>query len=123
MQDSSPVYAYIPILVYFLAAAALPFAVVAAARLVAKQLERRPTRELHDSGVLPTSAARGRFSARSYVVATLVVTFEVVTLFLLPWAISLERLALLGLLEMLLFNAIVLVGFFYAWRKGAFESA
>jgi NADH-quinone oxidoreductase subunit A len=58
---------------------------------------------------------------RYYLVATLFLIFDVELVLLIPWAILYDRLALFGLVEMLIFVGIVVVGYFYAWRKGALE--
>jgi NADH-quinone oxidoreductase subunit A len=49
--------------------------------------------------------------------------FDVETIFLFPWAVIYDKLALFGLVEMLLFIGILVVGYYYAWRKGALEWA
>jgi NADH-quinone oxidoreductase subunit A len=47
--------------------------------------------------------------------------FDIEAIFLYPWAVNFKRLALFGLIEMVIFIAILLVGYVYIWRKGAFE--
>ena len=54
-------------------------------------------------------------------IAMLFVIFEVETIFMFPWAVALDQLALFGLIEMLVFLFILVVGYAYAWRKGALE--
>jgi NADH-quinone oxidoreductase subunit A len=49
------------------------------------------------------------------------VIFDIETIFLYPWAVVFNKLGLFGLVEMLLFILILLVGYFYAWKKGALE--
>jgi NADH-quinone oxidoreductase subunit A len=51
----------------------------------------------------------------------LFVIFDIEFVFLFPWAVDFKRLGLLGLMEMLVFIGILLVGFWYAWKKGALE--
>jgi NADH-quinone oxidoreductase subunit A len=51
----------------------------------------------------------------------LFVIFEVETIFMFPWAVRLDQLALFGFVEMLIFILILVVGYVYAWRKGALE--
>ena len=53
----------------------------------------------------------------------LFVVFDVETVFLFPWAVSFDRLALFGLIEMFVFLAILLVGYLYAWKRRALEWA
>jgi len=77
----------------------------------------------YECGVDPIGDARDRFSVRFYIVAMLFLVFDVETIFLFPWAIIYDRLAVFGLVEMLLFIGILVVGYYYAWRKGALEWA
>ncbi len=65
--------------------------------------------------------ARDRYSIRYYLVAMLFVIFEVETVFMFPWAVSLDRLALFGLIEMLIFLFILVVGYAWAWKRGALD--
>ena len=75
----------------------------------------------YESGAPTFSDARTKFPMRYYVIAMLFVIFDIETVFLYPWAVLSNQLGLLGLVEMLLFIAILLVGYFYAWKKGALE--
>lgn len=56
-----------------------------------------------------------------YLVAVLFILFDIEVIFLLPWAVVLRELKLFGLIEMVIFIVILLVGYVYAWRKGALE--
>ena len=58
---------------------------------------------------------------RFYMVAVLFILFDIETIFFLPWAIVFRKLGGFGLAEMVVFIAILLVGYFYAWKKGALE--
>jgi NADH-quinone oxidoreductase subunit A len=53
----------------------------------------------------------------------LFVIFDIETVFLFPWAVLMDRLALFGLIEMLVFLGILIVGYLYAWRRGALDWA
>ena len=64
-----------------------------------------------------------RFSIRFYLLAILFLLFDVEAMFMFPWAVKYDALGLFGFVEMMLFIAILLVGYFYAWRKGALEWA
>ncbi len=77
--------------------------------------------EPYECGIEPETDARDRYSIRYYLIAMLFVIFEVETIFMFPWAVALDRLALFGLIEMLVFLFILVVGYSYAWRKGALE--
>jgi NADH-quinone oxidoreductase subunit A len=58
---------------------------------------------------------------RYYIIAMLFVIFDIETVFIFPWAVVFNQLGLFGLIEMMLFIGILLVGYFYAWKKGALE--
>ncbi|HEY5649055.1 MAG TPA: NADH-quinone oxidoreductase subunit A [Nitrospiria bacterium] len=75
----------------------------------------------YESGSLPYSDARNPFPMRYYIITMLFVIFDIETVFLYPWAVSFNKLGLFGLIEMVLFILILLVGYVYAWKKGALE--
>lgn len=112
---------YLPILILILAGTAFGVGSLLVGSLV------RPSRPYHakltpyESGAPTFSDARAKFPMRYYIIAMLFVIFDIETVFLYPWAIVFKQLGLFGLVEMLLFIAILLVGYFYAWKKGALE--
>jgi NADH-quinone oxidoreductase subunit A len=67
--------------------------------------------------------ARARYSARFYIIAMLFVLFDIEVIFIYPWAVAFGALGVYGLVGMVLFIALLLVGYIHAWRKGAFEWA
>lgn len=73
----------------------------------------------YESGNLPTVAPRLPFSVKFYLIAILFVVFDVEAIFLYPWAVAYDSLGIFGLVEMLLFIGMLLVGYIYAWKKGA----
>ena len=79
--------------------------------------------EPYECGIETVGDARDRYSVRYYLVAMLFVIFDIETVFLFPWAVILDELALFGLIEMFVFLGILIVGYFYAWRKGALDWA
>ena len=105
---------YLPILIILLAATA--FAVVS---LMVGSLVR-PSRPYHaklspyESGAPVFADARAKIPIRYYIIAMLFVIFDIETVFLYPWAVVFNQLGLFGLVEMLLFIVILLVGYFYA---------
>jgi NADH-quinone oxidoreductase subunit A len=85
---------------------------------------RRPYPEKlvpYESGNEPVGEPRYRFSVKFYVIAMLFVVFDVEAVFLYPWAIVFDRIGLYAFIEMMIFIAILLVGYFYAWKKEAFK--
>ncbi|MGH2363417.1 MAG: NADH-quinone oxidoreductase subunit A [Chloroflexota bacterium] len=77
--------------------------------------------ETYECGAPLIGDARDRFNVRYYVVAMLYLVFDLEVVFLYPWAVQYDKLGVFGLLEMVVFVAILLVGYFYAWKKGALE--
>jgi NADH-quinone oxidoreductase subunit A len=74
--------------------------------------------EPYECGIPPSSLAFDhRFSVRYFLIAVLFIIFDVETIFLFPWAIRFQQLGWFGFIEMALFIAILLVGYFYAWRR------
>ncbi|MGH9530490.1 MAG: NADH-quinone oxidoreductase subunit A [Terriglobales bacterium] len=112
---------YLPLLIHFLLACAFAGAVVTLSYFIGY---RRPTRAKmspYECGMTPVGDARGRFSVKFYLVAMLFILFDVEAVFLYPWAVILRQLKMFGFWEMLVYIGIVLVGFFYIWKKGALD--
>jgi NADH-quinone oxidoreductase subunit A len=85
---------------------------------------RRPTKrkqETYESGMTPYGPGSRRVSIRYYLVGVLFILFDVEVVFFLPWAVVFRQLKLFGLIEMLVFVTILLVGYVYAWKEGALE--
>jgi NADH-quinone oxidoreductase subunit A len=122
-QGTAPIYGYIPIVIFFLVAVLVPVALLGLSRLLQRRVFDRDKLMPYECGIDPIGDARERFSVRFYMVAMLFLIFDVETIFLFPWAVIYDRLALFGLVEMLIFIAVLVVGYYYAWRKGAFEWA
>ncbi len=75
----------------------------------------------YECGLDPIGSARQRFSVKFYLVAMLFILFDIEVAFLYPWAVLFRELGVFGLMEMMIFVFILLVGFMYVWRKGALE--
>ncbi|OGU07395.1 MAG: NADH-quinone oxidoreductase subunit A [Gemmatimonadetes bacterium RBG_16_66_8] len=75
----------------------------------------------YESGMPAIGGTRERFSVKFYLVAMLFIVFDIETVFMIPWSVAFRQLGLFGLVEMLIFIAILLVGYVYAWKRGAFE--
>ncbi len=75
----------------------------------------------YESGMLPVGPGTRRMPVRFYLVAVLFILFDIEVVFFLPWAVVFRKLGLFGLIEMMIFIGILLVGYFYAWKKGALE--
>ncbi len=112
---------YVPIFIFIvLIAIAIPLPLLLA-KLVRPE---NPTKEKlmpYECGIDPVDDARGRYTVRFYIVAILFVVFDVETIFLFPWAVKFKALGLFGLIEMLVFLFILVVGYIWIWKKGALE--
>jgi NADH-quinone oxidoreductase subunit A len=75
----------------------------------------------YESGMEPVKSARERFSVKFYLVAMLFIVFDIEIVFMYPWAVKFKQLGLFGFVEMMVFIAILLVGYVYIWRKGALK--
>jgi len=112
---------YLPLLIHILAASVVASAIVLLSWLLGK---RRPTRAKlspYECGMTPIGDARERFSVKFYLVAMLFILFDVEAVFLYPWAVVLRDLKMFGFFEMLVYIAVILVGFFYVWKKGVLD--
>lgn len=114
---------YIPVLLFILVAISLPVVGLTVGRFLRPHLPSPAKLSPYECGVDPVGDARERFSVRFYIIAILFVIFDVETVFLFPWAIIYDELALFGFIEMLIFLGILIVGYFYVWKKGALEWA
>ncbi len=75
----------------------------------------------YESGMNPIGEGTRRMPIRFYIIAVLFILFDIEVVFFLPWAIVFRELKLFGLAEMAVFIVILLVGYVYAWKKGALE--
>jgi NADH-quinone oxidoreductase subunit A len=75
----------------------------------------------YECGMTPESDDRGRYTVRFYIVAILFVVFDVETVFLYPWAVQFQVLGFYGLIEMLVFLGILIIGYVWLWNRGALD--
>jgi NADH-quinone oxidoreductase subunit A len=112
---------YVPILILVGLAALFAGGSIVLSALVGP---RRPTPEKlapYECGVEPVGTARNPFSVKFYLVAMLFIIFDMEIVFLYPWAVVYRQLGVFGLVSMGTFLLILLVGFFYVWKKGGLE--
>lgn len=115
---------YIPVLVFTLVAISIPIIALLLAKAFRAGAPETVKGEPYECGIRSdTTAFDTRFSIRYYLIAVLFVVFDVETIFLFPWAVMFEKLAWFGFIEMVVFLAILVVGYVYAWRRGALEWA
>jgi len=75
----------------------------------------------YESGIVPIGEGTRRMPVRFYLIAVLFILFDIEVIFFLPWAMVFRELKIFGLIEMIVFIVILLVGYVYAWKKGALE--
>jgi len=113
--------AYIPVLLFILVAIGFAIVALVFAALIRPERYNKVKLEPYECGIETRGDARDRYSIRYYIVAMLFVVFDVETVFMFPWAVIMDRLALFGLIEMIVFLFILIVGYAYAWKQGALE--
>ena len=116
---------YLPVLIFLIIASGLAAVMLGLGAL----LGRLSTRTKNDAqklspyecGFEAYEDARMQFDVRYYLVAILFIVFDLEIAFLFPWAVSLAKIGVFGLLAMAIFLGILVVGFIYEWKKGALE--
>jgi NADH-quinone oxidoreductase subunit A len=89
--------------------------------LVGRHRPSRTKQQPYECGITPTGDAREPFSVQFYLVAMVFILFDVEAIFLYPWAYVYRALGWFGFSEMLIYIAILLVGYIYLWKKGALD--
>jgi NADH-quinone oxidoreductase subunit A len=112
---------YIPLLVFIIVAALISGALLVAPFLVAYRAPDSEKLSPYECGFPPFDDARMRFDARFYLVSLLFIIFDLEVAFLFPWAIVFHDIGALGFWSMMIFLAVLTIGFVYEWNKGALE--
>lgn len=109
---------YFPILLQALLGVVVATALVALAFVVGKRVKNKVKDIPYECGVNPIGTAKERFSVKFYLVAMLFILFDIEAIFLYPWVVVYRELKMFAFIEMLVFIVLILVGFFYIWKKG-----
>jgi NADH-quinone oxidoreductase subunit A len=112
---------YIPLLIQVVVGAVLAAAMITLSYLIGKHKWSPAKNTAYECGIMPTGDAQQRFSVKFYMVAMLFILFDVEAIFLYPWAVIARELKMFGFWEMLVYIGLVLVGFFYIWKKGIID--
>jgi len=112
---------YFPVLVQIAIAVVVAAALVALSYFIGKRVKDRVKDSPYECGIAPTGSARERFSVKFYLVGMIFILFDIEAVFLYPWAVVYRELKLFAFGEMFIFVALILVGFFYVWKKGALD--
>jgi NADH-quinone oxidoreductase subunit A len=112
---------YFPILVFIVAAFVFGVGTLVVSYFLQPRLPDPEKLSAYECGSEPISDARMPFPVRYYIIAMLFVIFDIEILFLYPWAVAFDRIGIIGMVEMVIFIALFVVGYVYAWKKGALE--
>ncbi len=119
-------YDYLPILLIFIVAGGFAAGNVFISQFIGQRKRTRTKMMPYECGKDPVGSARERFSVKYYLIAMIFILFDIEVIFLMPWAVVFKSLAAQGLrtlvyVEMMVFVALLLAGYFYVLKKGAFE--
>jgi NADH-quinone oxidoreductase subunit A len=112
---------YLPIVIFIAIALAFGGVTLVLGKILRPSRSYKAKLTSYEGGSIPFSDARIPFPLRYYLIAMIFVVFDIETVFMYPWAVVYGKLGLYGLVEMVLFIGVLLVGYFYAWKKGALE--
>jgi NADH-quinone oxidoreductase subunit A len=112
---------YLPTLLFLIVATGIGIALIVVGNVLGP---KRPTAEklsAYECGFPAFEDARMPFDVRYYLVAILFIVFDLEIAFVFPWAVVFRELGVFGLVEMGVFLGLLVIGFVYAWKKGALE--
>ena len=114
---------YLPILIFLVLAVALGIVLILAAVVLAVRNPDPEKVSTYECGFNAFDDARMKFDVRFYLVSILFIIFDLEVAFLFPWAVAFGAISMLAFWSMMVFLAVLTVGFAYEWRKGAMEWA
>ena len=112
---------YFPVLLFIAVGIGIGAVLLGLGKFVAPNRPDPEKLSPYECGFEAFEDARMKFDVRYYLVAILFIIFDLEIAFLFPWAVSLDRIGVFGLVAMGIFLAVLVVGFIYEWRKGALE--
>ena len=112
---------YLPILLFIGIATGMAIAAVAASYIIARQRPDPEKMSAYECGFDAFDNARGQFDVRFYLVSILFIIFDLEIAFLFPWAVAFKDVGDVGFWSMMVFLAVLTIGFAYEWKKGALE--
>jgi NADH-quinone oxidoreductase subunit A len=119
---------YLPILLMFVVAGGFAVVNVLLSQFVGQRKATRTKLMPYECGKDPVGSARERFSVKFYLIAMIFILFDIEVIFLIPWAVVFKPFAAAGsdmrlliYVEMMLFVVLLLVGYIYVVKKGAFD--
>ncbi len=112
---------YLPILLFIAVAVAVSVVMIMGSLLMGQQKPDAEKLSAYECGFDAFADARNKFDVRFYLVCLLFIIFDLEIAFLFPWAISLGAIGIFGFWSMMVFLAILTVGFVYEWKKGGLD--
>ena len=112
---------YIAIAVMIAVATLIAFIAIGLGELFGPRKNTEAKNMPYESGMDPYGEGTRRMPVRFYLIAVLFILFDIEVVFFLPWAIAFRKLGIFGLIEMAIFIVVLLIGYIYAWKKGALE--
>tara|TARA_R110002073_G_scaffold20500_1_gene73327 strand:- start:250 stop:615 length:366 start_codon:yes stop_codon:yes gene_type:complete len=112
---------YLPVLMFLAVAIALGLVFLLAAVVLAVRNPDPEKVSAYECGFNAFDDARMKFDVRFYLVAILFIIFDLEIAFLFPWAVAFPEMSMLGFWSMMVFLAVLTIGFAYEWKKGALE--
>ena len=114
---------YVPILVLGVLAAIFVAGTLVTSALVGPKRYNRAKLDSYECGIEPTPqpVGGGRIPVKYFITAMLFIVFDIEIIFLYPWAVAFDQMALFGLVEMVLFIMTVFIAYAYVWRRGGLE--
>ena len=114
---------WLPVLMQSVLALVIACALIGLSFLIGRKVKNKVKDMPYECGIAPTGDARERFSVKFYLVAMLFILFDIEAIFLYPWAVVYKDLKMFAFVEMLMFVALVMAGFFFVWKKGVLDWA
>ena len=121
VEQAKMLQEYFPILVFLGVAVTIGVVLLVLGFLIGQGTKDEEKLSPYECGFEAFEDTRMRFDVRYYLVAILFIIFDLEIAFLFPWAVTLDRIGLFGLVAMGIFLIVLTVGFIYEWKKGALE--
>jgi len=118
---SELLFAYLPLVIFIAVAFVLTGALLVVPFIVAYRAPDAEKLSAYECGFNSFDDARMKFDIRFYLVAILFIIFDLEVAFLFPWAVSFGAIGMFGFWSMMVFLAVLTIGFIYEWKKGALE--
>ena len=112
---------YLPVLLFLIVASGLGVVLLVAGKLLSPHRPNQQKLSPYECGFEAFEDNRMKFDVRYYLVAILFIIFDLEIAFLFPWAVSLNKIGIAGIMAMGIFLLVLVIGFIYEWKKGALE--